>query len=551
MSSEYKARSRTVAEGRAAYDQRRWADALDAFRRARHDGSLDAGDVDRMVWSAALGGDDEAFIGALEQLHELCVEGLNPRLAARAAFWIGFRLLSVGEPARAMGWLARAERHIESESDGCPEKGYLLLPTVFRQLAGNENESAERTADEAATIGTRCGDLDLVAISRGLRGRALIRQGRVEAGLTLLDEVMVAVTADELSPMMTGVVYCSVIATCQQICAVDRAREWTSALASWCDEQPQLVNFTGSCLVHRSEIMQLGGDWPQAQEAARLVCDGVCRDRDPEVLADACYQRGEILRLRGQLSEAEAAYRLANQNGRDPQPGLALLRLAQGRVEEAAKAVNRLLVGTKPTWKRARLLPAFFEIMLASNDLVKGRAAAEELTSIAERFGTEILGAMAAQARGALELEQGEPGKAIEQLTTAFRVWHRVGAPYITARIRVLLSRAYGTLGDIDGAKLELDAARRVFEELGAAADLAALARAGEHDGAGAPSHGLSSRELEVLRLVATGKTNKRIAAELFVSERTVDRHVSNIFTKLGVSSRAAATAFAYENDLT
>jgi DNA-binding NarL/FixJ family response regulator len=538
-----------LEHGRASFDRRAWAEAFDALARAQSEAPLDRDDVERLVSSAALRGNDEAFFGALERLHDACVEANEPRRAARAAFWIGFHLSSLGGGSAASGWLARASRLLENENETepCAERGYLLLPEVYRQLGASDHAGAAETARRAVRIGEQCRERDLVALARNLEGRALVRQGRVEAGLALLDEVMLGVTSGELSSVVTGIVYCNVIVCCQQVYAFDRAREWTAALSRWCNEQPELVTFTGHCLVHRAEIMQLGGAWREAIEAVRQVCER-STDADPDVFGDACYQEAELLRLRGDFAEAEEAYRRASENGREPQPGLALLRLAQGQTDAAVSAIRRVLSTTTVKWQRARLLPAFVEIMLAAGELDEARAACRELEEVARDFGTEILGAMAAHARGAVASAEGDARAAIEPLRRAFGVWHRVGAPYIAARIRVLLGRACVALGDRDGAELERIAARKVFEELGARADLAAL------DAAPAPPPGrqigLSPRELEVLRLLATGKTNKAIASALFVSERTVDRHVSNIFAKIGVASRAGATAFAYENGI-
>jgi len=540
---------RSLEIGRASYARQEWADAVDSLLRAQRLEPLAREDTQRLVWAAALIGDDNAFISALEHLHDASIEAGDVRLAARAAFWIGFRLLSVGSAGRATGWLTRAQRHVENEDDSCAERGYLLLPTIFRHLGAADNEAAERAARDAAEIGERCGDVDLVTLARNLQGRALLRKGSIESGIALLDEVMVAVTSGDLSPMVTGIVYCNVIATCQQVYALDRAREWTAALTSWCDEQPQLVNFTGNCMVHRAEIMQLEGAWQKAIEEVRDICERTCNDKDPEVFADACYQQGEIFRLRGDFDAAEAAYRLASQGGRDPQPGLALLRLAQGRQADAAAAIGRVVDTTKGMWQRARMLPAYVEINLAAGYTDKATEGCTELESIAQQCETEILLAMAAHARGAVQLAHHDAKNAAGALRFAFDVWAKVGAPYIAARIRVLLAGAYRALGDFDGAELELDAARRVFEDLGAAPALAALAIASQSTKRSG-TYGLSPRELEVLRLVATGKSNKAIARSLFVSERTIDRHVSNVFAKLNVSSRAAATAFAYEHDL-
>ncbi len=551
-----------LGRARAAYAARAWGDALAAFRRADDGTALELDDLERLAWSAALTGDDDGFLGALERLYRACLDAGEPARAARAAFWLGFRLSSIGDGSRATGWLARSGRLVERAGEPCAERGYLLLPTVFRHLGAADNAAAEEVANEAARIGERCRDGDLVALARHLEGRALMRQGRTEEGLALLDEVMLAVTAGELSPIVTGIVYCNVLLVCQQMYALDRARQWTAALASWCDENAQLVTFTGHCLVHRAELLQLGGAWEDALEEVRQICERLETFGDPDAFGDACYQRAELHRLRGEFEDAERAYRAASDKGRDPQPGLALLRVRQGEHEAGIASLRRALSTTPVEWARARLLPAFVEIAVACGALDEARAASRELDAIAKHFGTEILGAIADHARGTISVADANHRDAIEPLRNAFAVWNRVGAPYIAARIRATLSRAYLGLGDRDGADLERAAARKVFEEFGAAPDLVALDPSAAPTTAVAPApswrpataparaHRLSPRELEVLRLIATGKTNKAIGRQLFVSERTIDRHVSNIFTKIGVASRAAATAYAYDNAL-
>jgi DNA-binding CsgD family transcriptional regulator len=347
---------------------------------------------------------------------------------------------------------------------------------------------------------------------------------------------------------MTGLIYCSVIEVCQQVYALSRAREWTFALAEWCEGQPEMVAFRGVCRVHRAEVMQLQGAWREAIEEARRareLSEGVNR----QAVAAAFYQQAEVHRLRGDFAAAETGYQSASQWGAEPQPGLALLRVAQGRTDAAVAAVRSALSATTDRFRRTRLLPAYIEIMLAAGDAQEARGACRELEQTAGSIDTEVLGAMIAQACGAVDLAEGDARAALGSLRRAFEVWQGIEAPYLVARVRMLAGLACRALGDDDTAALELEAARGDFANLGAAPDLARVdaltRRASPID-----AHGLTPREHEVLRLIAAGKTNRAIAAELVLSERTVDRHVSNIFTKLGLSSRAAATAYAYEHRL-
>jgi DNA-binding NarL/FixJ family response regulator len=539
-----------IARGRDCYGRRAWAEAHRWFAAADRKAPLPAADLELYAWSAALAGADDDTFALMDRLYQLHIERGEPARAARWAFWMGFRLAAQREIGRANGWLTRAERL--TENSDCVEKGYVQMGVAYRHLTSGDHEGARVAAVEAAAFGDRFGDADLSAFARIFQGRVWLRQGQVEQGLALIDEAMVSVTSGRLAPVLTGVLYCSAIAGCSQLYVMDRAREWTAALAAWCASQPDMIPFSGTCLVHRAELMQIAGSWREAIEEAQRASERVSRRIDWQTAADSAYQQAEVHRLRGDFAEAERAYRAASEAGREAQPGLALLRLAQGRTGDAVSSIRAALRAVHPVddrLHRARLLPAAVDIALAAGDLEEAARACGELERIAADFGTEVLGAMAAHARGAVALADGQPGAALEPLRRAFRVWHQVGAPYIAARLRVLLSHASQALGDRDTAALELDLAREVFERLGAGPDLAALRTADGAGAAGTPGN-LSRRELEVLRLVAAGKTNKLIAKQLFLSEKTVDRHVSNIFAKVNVNSRAAATAFAYQHGL-
>jgi DNA-binding CsgD family transcriptional regulator/tetratricopeptide (TPR) repeat protein len=538
-----------LERGRECYQRRSWAEAHRLLSLADRAAALAGADLELLAMAAYLIGRDEEYLATLERAHD-AHRGAGAGLrAARCAFWLGLRLLFRGEAGRAGGWLARARRLVDRERCECVEQGYLLLPDSQQQIMAGEIEAGHLAAERAAAIGERFGDPDLVACARHVQGRGRLQQGRVAAGLALLDEVMVAVTGGKLSPLVTGLIYCSVIEGCQQVYALERAREWTSALASWCEEQPELVAFTGTCLVHRAEIMQMNGAWGDAIVEGRRAQERCRLAGNRRAAAAAFYQNGEVHRLRGEFAEAEEAYRDASRQGFDPQPGLALLRLAQGRRDAALAAIRRAAGAATDRVQRTRLLPALVEIALAAGGKEEARGACRELGEIAAAFDTTVMSAISAHARGALELAGGEARAALVSLRFAWSAWQQVEAPYEGARTRVLMGLACRALGDGDGSELELTAARSVFERLGAAPELSRLdALAG--GAAPAPAHGLTRRELQVLRMVAAGKSNKAVAAELLLSEKTVERHVSNIFTKLDVPSRSAATAYAHQNKL-
>jgi len=408
---------------------------------------------------------------------------------------------------------------------------------------------AYETFTQAAAISEKWREPDLATWANNGRGRALIRMGDTAAGVKVLDEVMVAVTAGEVSPWVAGDVYCSAIEACHEIFDHRRAQEWTAALSQWCADQPDLVPYRGQCLVHRAQIMQLHGEWPDALDEARRACEWLSRPPPHPAVGFAHYQRGELHRVRGQFADAGAAYREAHQHGYEPQPGLALLRLAQGQVDAAHAAIRRLVDETHDRVTRSQLLAAYVEIALSAGDVTAAHDAADELFTLATDVGAPLLGALAAHARGAVRLAEGNPQAALGALRHAFALAHELGAPYAVARARVLIAEACRQLGDDDSAELEFDTARVTFDRLGAATDLALLERR-RGTAASRSAAALTGREAQVLALVAQGKTNRAIATELVISEKTVARHVSNIFTKTGVSSRSAATAYAYEHGL-
>jgi DNA-binding CsgD family transcriptional regulator/tetratricopeptide (TPR) repeat protein len=532
-----------LRQGRDSYAERAWKDAYESLSRADEASELAPEDVELLATAAYMLGRDDESMALLERAHRAYVDAGEPLRAVRCAFWVGMHLVTRGEVAPGTGWLSRAQRLLEREERDTVERGYMLMPAMFRHEAAGNYAAAAAVAAQAADYGQRFGDADLFALAVHGEGWMLIRDGRAEEGLGLLDEAMVAVTAGELSPIVAGIVYCGVILHCQEMYELRRAREWTAALTRWCAQQRDLVAFTGRCLVHRAEIMQLHGAWGDALEEARKAGVRLVEVMNQPAAGLAFYRQGELHRLQGEFAAAEGAYREASGFGWEPQPGLALLRLAQGRRDAAAAAIRRVTAETTDPLKRAGLLAAYVEIMLALDERADAQEACTELESIADGFESGMLGAMAAHARGAVELADGDAGAALPPLRRAWQAWQELEAPYEAARVRVLVAQACRALGDDDSAGMELEAARATFEELGAAPDLVGVARRPD-------THGLTDRELEVLRLVAVGKSNREIASELVLSEHTVARHLQNIFTKLRVSSRTAATAFAFEHDL-
>jgi DNA-binding CsgD family transcriptional regulator len=539
-----------LARGRAAFEQEAWSDAYAQLAAADRHASLEPPDLDRLATAAYLIGEDAASTDARTRAHNGFLERGEAICAARSAFWLAFAIIDKPDQrAQAGGWLARARRLLDESQQECVEQGFLLCAFAFQQASGGEVPAAHAAFGQAARIGARFRDADLIALARHGEGRTLLRMDRTTEGLGMLDEVMVAVTCGEVGPMVAGVVYCSVIGACHDLFDLRRAQEWTTALAGWCAAHPDMVPFRGPCLIRRSELMQLHGAWPAAIDEAQRACARLA-DAPSQPDAGAAYcQQAELYRLRGEFEKADEAYRRASQAGLKPHPGLALLRLAQGQADAADVAIRRVLQETRGFRARAQALCASVEIMLAGQDLSAALSAAEELARMAGELDAPFLRAASAQASGAVALAAGDVSAAVGSLRDAWAIWGELDAPYQIAQVRALLGLAYRKLGDEDGARMEFDAAQETFERLGAAPDAARMATF-LTPAAPQASGGLTGRELEVLRLVASGKTNRVIAAELAISEKTVARHVSNIFTKLDLSSRSAATAYAYEHKL-
>jgi DNA-binding NarL/FixJ family response regulator len=524
-----------------------WLELYDQLA-ARDPAGLDGDELEALAeaaWWLCRTGES---IAARHRAHAAFRRAGDAKGAARTAARLFHEHFYRGEQAVAAGWLRRGFREVEREPDGV-ERGWLEFAQAELHLHQGPLDRAAAHAAAAVATARAHGDADLAAVGMQLQGRALVAQGAVEEGLDLLDEAMTFVLTGELAPLYTGWVYCSVILACRDLADLRRAGEWTEAARRWCLELPATTPYRqGLCRIYRGEVLALRGDWDEAEAELRQAHDELLPHK-PGGAAEASYAVGEVLRRRGDLAAAEQAFVRAQGLGWDPQPGLALLRLAQGRVDAAAAALRSTLASPPlvDRFAHARLLAAQVDVSIAAGALDQARAAAAELASVEDALSSPVISATAATAAGALWLAEGDPAAALERLRHALRRWRDLGLPYEEARARLLAGAAVTLLGDADGGRVELQAARAGFERLGATADAsrATALLQGRHR----PGRLLTGREVEVLRLVASGMGNREIAGTLHLSEHTVARHMQNVFAKLGVSSRAAAISRAIEQE--
>ncbi len=484
-------------------------------------------------------------IAARERAYVLFDDAGASRAAGRCAVWLFEHHCFRAQPAIGSGWLRRARRALEGDVE-CVEYGQLLIREAQQAHASGDLALATARAETAVGLGRRLRAPDLEAVGLEAIGRMLIDEGRPAEGLAHLDEAMLFALEGRLDPYTTGRVFCSLISACDEIGDIHRAAEWTDAVASWAERHPVSL-FPGLCRVHRAEVLQWRGEWIRAEAEARQACAELEGMNLPNA-AQGFVKVGEIRRRIGDYDGAEEAFRRAEELNGQAWAGLALLRLAQGRNDRAAAIMARALEETGGNrLARGKLLPAHVQIMVTSGDLDTARAGADELAAIASDFESPILLAAAATARGRVQLATGDCSGACSALNDALQRWVELDAPYEIATTRSMMGQACRQAGDEDGAEGSFRAAEAIFERLGAPIDMH-LTR-GIRGDTTFPC-GLTAREVEVLLLLASGQTNRQMAGELFLSEKTIARHVSNIFTKIDVKSRAAATAFAFEHRL-
>jgi DNA-binding CsgD family transcriptional regulator len=531
----------SLERARKSLERGCWAESYRLFEAADREVPLEPKDLERLATAAYLMGREDESEAFWERAHRRFLERGEHEGAARSACWLAVGLQLRGAMAPASGWFARAQHILDEAGIECVVHGYLLIPPAIQRIVQGDPAGGDALFSQAAEIARRYGDRDLACKACQGRGRALIRLGRVREGVALLDQAMVAVIAGEVSPILAGDAYCTVLEGCQEIFDLRRAYEWTTSLARWCAAQPDLVRYRGECLLYRAEVLQLRGKWDEGARDAQNACELLM---SRPAAGAAFYRLGEIHRLRGELAKAEAAYTQANERGRKPQPGLSLLRLAQDRIAAAAASIRSVLLDAQAQGTRARILGAGVEILLAAGDVEQAAAAADELSQIARAVDAPLLSGTSAHATGAVLLAQGDIAGAGTSLREAWDIWRDLEMPYEEAQTCLLLAAVCERRGDQDGRRLELDAARKLFKRLNTQALLARMTAPSGRAGT------LSEREQQVLHLLAAGKTNRAIAEDLFISEKTVARHVSNIFDKLGVSNRSAATSWAYQHNL-
>lgn len=491
-------------------------------------------------------GDREGAVRALQRSFALSAEAGDTRGAALDAHWIGFIFSTRGEPSVGAGWVARAHRLLEGEPDDAVERGYLLIHDVFRCVGSGDLDGAMKACQRFGEIGRRAGDVDLTTLAQASTGHLKMYTGQVAEGLLLLDEAMVALTAGEVSPIIAGQVYCLMIETCQEIADYARMSEWTVALTRWCDDQPGLVRYTGQCAVHQGQILSARGQFAAALDELSRAIDRYRADGMDPAEGLAMYERGEVLRTLGDLDGAEAAYVVAASHGHDPQPGQSLLLLAHGRTSAAVASAHRMLDEAHDPVTRSRRLGAAVQILTAGGEVDAARACADEFLGIARTFACDAVTAKASYAAGLVALAGDDPAGALAHLRRSWKLWIGLGCRYDAALARARIGLALRALGDDVSGDSDLGVALRTFTELGAELDR----RETERLLGGTLPDGLTAREAEVLRLVASGRSNPQIAEALVLSQKTVARHLSNIFGKTGVTSRSGATAYAFEHDL-
>jgi len=534
-------RQQLLVQARAALRAHRHDAAYDALRSAQGIAPLDVEDLHRLADAAWWLGLMSECLQLTESAHrDFLASGHLDRAAAQALDLAGM-LAMRGEPALASGWLGRARRLLADEPVG-PIHGRLWYVDLSMALEEGRLDEAEQLATELRGLGDRYGDESLVALGYLGQGLAILRHGLVSDAFELLEEAMLRVVGGGVSPDWAGHIYCTIVSACLCVADLNRARHWSQAAHRWLEDFSGAVMFTGVCRAHDVELLVAEGAWGAAGHQADVVVKEL-RELNVDAVAEAEYQHGECHRLRGNLELADAAFARAASLGRNPQPGRALLLLARGLGDDAWSEVTDAVVrGSADPFRCARVLRAQVEIGVATGRPAAAAAAARKLRTLANDFGTPGFEAWADHAAGLVALAAGKALDAIEPLSRAAEGYRRMQAWYDAASADARRADAHRLLGDAAAERELRDEAESVFRRLGTTAKWAP-------DDV-PPAGGLTGREVEVLRQVATGLSNRDAARALSISEATVRRHLANIYLKLGVGSRTAAAAWAHEQGM-
>jgi DNA-binding NarL/FixJ family response regulator len=526
-----------IESARVACESCRWGDAWRTLSALPLD-QLAIDDLDRLATAAYLIGRDEQAFDLWTNAFRRCLDGGRAHHAAAYGAKLARALGFKGDIPRCSGWIRRGAELLETSAIDCLEQGWLEYGLGFARLFEHGDVAGAHTQFTlAGKIGRRFADTELTTMARIGEGRMRIYLGEPSEGMAMLDAAFVTLEAREVGPLAAGDAYCTIIDACAELQDLVRLRAWTAGLTRWCDAQQELVLYRGHCFVHRAEVFRDLGEWAAGLEQARRACDRLAEPIMHGILGAAHGVEGDFHRLLGSFDAARSSYERAIELGSDPQPGPALLRLAEGATEPAHAMMQRVLAELEDPISRARPLAAAVQIALSAGDLDAAADAADELRAIAAQLGTALLHARAAYAQGAVLFARGDPRRAIAELRRGLDVFNTLEALADAAYARQLIADCCLALGDIEGAASERKAAQAALDRCTSSSEFE-------------PPDGLSAREVEVLRLVARGKTNRVIAAELFISEKTVATHITHIFTKLGVNTRAAATGYAFDRKL-
>ena len=537
MTTRVDTHSELLRAARTAHVRRDWRVAYDAFVRAGEDTPLCTDDLDAMAVAAWRLGRGKESLRVAERVFAQLAR-TDPPSAAMKAVDLALAWLTRGDVNIGQGWMNRARRLLDGAPEGTTH-GYLAYLDALTAVMTGDAQALRQRVHELREM---CGRLDspaVTALCNVAEALAAIGDARMAEAYGLIDEAMLPVLADQVPIDWAGDIYCVVLNQCHRLADLPRMRAWTQSMERWCTDFAPSANYGGVCDVHRLQLMAGTDDYGRLE--ARLV--GASRSLE-EVNSWAAgagyYELGEVRRLRGDTDGAFAAFARARALGIEPQPGQALLRCRIGDSDTAWTELRVALAG-EDRLGRMRLLRGAVEVALARGGLDEAERHCAELESGAEAFGTPGFRAWAAHARGAILARREQHTAALERLEAALREYRTQQSRYETAQVYEWMAIAHRGLGEDDLAAADLATAESIYTQLGV--------EPAQVCGSGSPG-GLTRREIEILTRIASGATNKQVAEQIFISERTVGRHLANIFSKLGVSTRTAAVTWAYTNNV-